>query len=198
MLTKKQLAIKLSQFEKIKNPKEMLEQYSLDPEVAAELLWRAYLNGDVEGKVIADLGCGSGMLGGGVILFGASRAYFVDKDKKSLEVCKKNVEDKRASFVLDDVKNFKEKVDVVFQNPPFGVKQIHADKEFLGVAFKISDVIYSIHKIESKNFIEQFSSDNGFDVDGVIEFDFVLRKSLVHHKKDKYVVKCGCWILRKI
>jgi|TARA_Y100000310_G_scaffold312581_1_gene360027 putative methylase len=194
MITKKQLAIKLSKFEKIEDPEERLEQYALDPEVAAELLWRAYLNGDVEGKVIADLGCGSGMLGGGGLLLGASKVYFVDKDKKSLEICKKNV---KGAFVLGDVKEFNKKVDVVFENPPFGVKEKHADREFLGVAFKVSDVVYSIHKIESKDFIEKFSSDNGFIVDGVIEFDFVLGRSLEHHKKDKYVVKCGCWILRR-
>lgn len=108
---------------------------------------------------------------------------------------KKNASD--GEFLVSDISKFDKKVDVIFQNPPFGVKNEHADREFLGVGMKVSKTIYSIHKIESKKFIEQFSKDNGFKVDGVIEFDFVLGRTLKHHRKDKYVVKCGCWILRK-
>ena len=89
MITKKQLAISLSKFEAVKNPKEQLEQYALNSEVAAELLWHAYTQGDVEGKAIADFGCGNGIFGGGALMLDAKKVYFVDKDKESVEVAKK-------------------------------------------------------------------------------------------------------------
>ena len=197
MLTKKQLAIRLSSFKKIVHPDEQLEQYSLDPEVASQILWTAYMKGDIQSKKVADFGCGSGTLGGGALLLLSKKVYFVEKDASSMLICKENIKNTKAHFITSDLKTFNQHVDTVLQNPPFGLKRIHADREFLAKAFASANVVYSIHKIESQGFIEQFSKDNGFRVEEVIPFDFILRRTLKHHRKEKYTVKCGCWILRK-
>ena len=59
-MNKKQLAIKLSKLEQLKEHNQKLEQYTTPSETAASILWHAYMNNDIKGKTIADLGCGSG------------------------------------------------------------------------------------------------------------------------------------------
>ena len=200
MLSKKKLAIVLSKLKQFDNPKVILEQYSTDSEVAAEILWKAYMNGDIEGKIIADLGCGPGIFGIGAALLGAKKVFFIDKDQSAIDTTELNVIDVGIeNCVLDvkkiDVSDFKKKVDVVLMNPPFGTKVKHHDKVFLKKAMQVSKIIYSIHKITSKKFIEEFSKDNGFKVDYVIPFDLRLRKAMKHHKKPAVFVNVGLWRL---
>lgn len=194
-MNKKRLAIELSKLEKVDSNKTELEQYYTDSELASEILWDAFMNGDIESKVIADLGCGNGVFGIGTLMLGAEKVYFLDVD--SLEVAKKNCSFDNAEFLNEDVKEFNKKVDVVVMNPPFGVQNEHADREFLEVAMKYSDKIYTIHKIESDKFIRAFSEDNGFEVEGVKKLDFILKKTMDFHKKSKYAVNVGLWILKR-
>ena len=54
-------------------PRVELEQYPTPPDIAAHMLLAAAEEGDIEGKLIADLGCGGGVLGIGAALLGAER-----------------------------------------------------------------------------------------------------------------------------
>ena len=62
MLSKSTLAVRLSKLKGFLQPKLASEQYATDSETAADLLWLAFMNGDVKDKVIADFGCGTGIL----------------------------------------------------------------------------------------------------------------------------------------
>ena len=84
------LEIALSAIEGFKNPKVSLEQYMTDSRIASGVLWDAALRGDI-GKVIVDLGCGTGILGIGCMLLGAEKVVFLESDSSVLDVCKKNV-----------------------------------------------------------------------------------------------------------
>src|SRR3989344_3987715 len=187
-MNKKKLAINLSKLKKIEDLKLNLEQYSLDSEIAAEILWRMYLNNDIKNKIIGDFGCGNGILGYGCLLLGARKVYFVDKDKNAVEIAKKNVRSKKAIFINKDVKDFNKKLDIVVENPPFGVKKRKADKIFLEKAMELSNKIYSLHKIESKEFIEALIK-NKFIVKNIIEIKLPLRKSYKFHRKKIYYIK---------
>ena len=196
-MNKKQLTIFLSKLKKFENPKVELEQYYTNEEVAAEILWYAFMNGDIEGKVIADFGCGNGILGIGCLVLGASKVYFVDKDKDSIEIAKENNEFDNAEFLNIDVSEFDNKVDLVIENPPFGVQNRKADKPFLEKAMNVADKIYTIHKIESNGFINALCKENGFVVKDIIEFDFSIKKTMEFHKKKEHKFRVGCWILEK-
>lgn len=196
MITKKQLAIKLSKLRPFSKPRLSLEQYNIDSEIAALILWTAYLNNDINGKVIADLGCGNGILGKGALLFGAKRVYFLDKDKEAIKLAKENVNSKKAVFLNKDVADFNKKVNTVIQNPPFGTKEKHIDKIFLEKAMEIGNKIYSIHKITSKNFIKAVIK-NKFRIKGILEFNLQLKSTYRFHRKKYYKVKVGCWILER-
>ncbi len=199
-MNKKQLAVILSKLDSIKNPKVSLEQYNTDSEIASQILWTAFLNNDIKNKIIADLGCGNGILGIGTLILGAKKVYFIDKDEESTNVCKNNIKNlslENFIIVKEDINDFNEEVDVVIQNPPFGVKKEHADKLFLEKAFKISKKIYSIHKIESIKFIKSISKDYGFDLINIIKLNLPIKKIYSFHKKKVYKVNIGCFILEK-
>ena len=197
-MNKKELAIRLSKLKPLKKLDISLEQYQTESELAAEILWLTYLNNDIKDKIAADLGCGNGIFGFGSLLLEADKVYFVDKDKEALSVAKENCKSKKSGFMNIDISEFKKKTDTVFMNPPFGVQKRKADKEFLLTAMKNASVIYSIHKIESKKFIDALCKENNFKVENILEADFLLKKTYKFHKKEKYYVKTGVWIIRRL
>ena len=74
-------------------PKAYLEQYTIPPEVAAEILYTAtYVYDDIIDKTIIDLGCGTGRLAIGAVLLGAKEAVGVDLDAVAVEIALKNAE----------------------------------------------------------------------------------------------------------
>ena len=89
------------------------------------------------------------------------------------------------------------KADVVIQNPPFGTKEKHIDKQFLEKAFTIAPVVYSLHKSTSDKFIKAVASDHMFKCQLIHEFNFPIKASMKHHKKKVEIVKVGCWKLVK-
>ncbi len=210
--SKSKLAVLLSKLKgfEIGKVREKLEQYQTDPEIAAGIVWTAAINKEISGKVIVDLGCGTGILGIAALVIGAKKVIFVDIDEKAVEIAKENIAfvekelgielSENVVFIVDKVENFKtdEKVDLVLQNPPFGVKVRHADRVFLEKAMEFSPVIYSFHKIESKDFIDAISKDKGYKMTHFWSFDFPLKMTLEHHRRRIHRIKVGCWRLEKL
>jgi putative methylase len=203
--SKSALAITLSRLKLFSSPSVKLEQYPTDSEVAAELLWNAKMLDDIDGKIIADLGCGTGVLGIGAILLGAEKVFFVDTDSGALEIAEDNasalgIEDKCA-FINKDIKDidletFPEKIDCVLENPPFGTKEKHADKPFLDKAFKLAQTIYSFHKESTSTFIDAITKDAGFVITHHWRFSFPLKMTQSFHKRKISRIDVGCWRLQ--
>lgn len=202
MLSKRQLAIILSQLKGFDRPNIKLEQYATDSEIAAEILHNAYLKGDINGKIIADLASGPGIFGIGCLLLDARKVYFVDKDEVILKTLQENlnslnIKKEKYEIIKEDVRKFTIAVDVVMQNPPFGTKEKHHDKIFLEHAFFLAPVIYSIHKATSLKFVQALSKDYNFKIKEIMEFDFPLPKSQEFHRKKVKYIKTHCYILVK-
>ena len=203
--SKKALAVLLSRLEGFRSPEVRVEQYPTDPEIAAEVLWQAYMKGDI-GKVSVDLGSGPGMLGIGLLALSAQKVYFVDFDQKVMEIAKGNMAKMKsehniageAVFLLQDVDDFKEKVDLVVMNPPFGVKVRHMDREFLKKAFEVGKVVYSFHKTESKKFLASFARDNNFKITDVFDFNFPLKATMPFHSKRIKRISVSCFRFEKL
>jgi putative methylase len=202
--SKKELAVILSQLQGIEHPVMALEQYETPSEIAADWIWQAALLGDVAGKTILDAGCGSGILGIGVLLLGAKKVYFVEKSEQLIAQCQENIRTIEEAYEIgepimlhQDIAVFDERVDVVFQNPPFGTKIRHSDRIFLEKAFALADVVYSMHKWSTKAFVEAMARDAAFRIDRLWRYEFPLKRTLPYHRKLTVVIDVGLWRLVK-
>ena len=92
-LSKSSLAVMLSKASVFSKAKIELEQYPTDSETAASFLWLAFNLDDIQDKIIADFGCGTGILGLGAAILGAKKIYMIDTDEEALELAKKNKEE---------------------------------------------------------------------------------------------------------
>eukprot|EP00741_Cyanophora_paradoxa_P001774 tig00000073_g1720.t1 len=94
----KQLEAALGEVEAFEKPNVQLEQYATDAHIAARMLYTAHsVYDDIEGKVVADFGCGGGVLSIAAAMLGAGHNVGFDIDTTILEVARDNAE----SFEID-------------------------------------------------------------------------------------------------
>ena len=201
IMSKSGLAIVLSGLDGFSEPKVRQEQYIMDSEIGASVLWNAYLLKDIGEKSIADLGCGTGIIGIGALLLGAKHVVFVDSDKKALNTVKNNIskiksegyEVGTADFIYKDIKEVSIEQDVVIENPPFGTKTKHKDAVFLEKALKIAPIIYSFHKSETKAFLRQFAGRNLAEITHIWDYKFPLKHTFGFHKREIHRINVSCF-----
>lgn len=203
--SKSRLGIALSKLKGFIKPKVRNEQYPTDPEIGAIILWNAYMKGEIEGKVSADLGCGTGILGIGALLLGAKKVYFVDNDKDALGIAKENVSYMKSEHPIKGEAVFLElpvdKLEIVcntvIQNPPFGVKVRNADRQFLEKAIEVGHSIYSFHTSESKDFIKRFCENKMWEIIETWDFKFPLKATYSFHSRRIRYIDVSCFYLKK-
>ena len=149
----RQLETALNEVETFENPKVLLEQYPTRPHIAACILHSIETSyGGLDGRIVADLGCGTGVLSIGARLLGASAVIGFDVDPEAISTAKRNLEEfglnceeegnGYCDLVLNDVtqtfttlydnqcklgkdvhfNRFSGVFDTVIMNPPFGTK----------------------------------------------------------------------------
>lgn len=159
-MKKKEFEMVLQKIESPAKTKANLEQYMTPAKIASDILWKAYHKGDIAGKFVIDLGCGTGIFSIGAALLKAKKVIGVDIDKNLIEIAKKEAKKfgLKIKFFSMDIENFYEKGDVVIMNPPFGAQYSNrkADKKFLMKAMDVANTIYSIHLKDSIPFIKKF------------------------------------------
>ena len=204
-MNRKELAILLSKLKGFESSKAKLEQYSTNSEIASDCLWNIFMKDGFSKKVVADFGCGPGILGIGALALGASKAMLLEVDLAAVDIAKQNLkiiegllgEELNAEFLNIPLNKFKRRVDIVLQNPPFGVQDTHADRVFLIKAMECSDLIYSFHKIESEDFVKKLSEDHGFKASLYLKYKFPLMNTMRFHTKNVHYVDVGCFRILK-
>jgi len=170
------------------DPDPWLEQYTTPAEVAAEMLFTAaYVYDDIEDKLVADLGCGTGRLGIGAFLLGARDIVGVDIDPRAVAVAIENAEAADVldccHWVLGDVSSLRGVFDTVLMNPPFGTRRRHLDVRFLSEALRLADSVYSIHKSSTRQFIKDFIRRRGGRVSTLLQMDLEIPWMFDFHEK---------------
>jgi len=158
IIRKLDLEMLLSRVEPHPNPKPDIEQYTIPADVAAAMLHlAAYTNGDIVGKSVLDLGCGTGRLALGAAFLGAKSVVGVDVDimaiKKAFENALKIGLEKKVNWLASDVDVVRGNFDTVVQNPPYGIQTARADRKFLEKALEVGKTIYSLHKSQRKSVV---------------------------------------------
>lgn len=186
-MKKKALEMMLERIPPHPAPKPELEQYNTPAKIAADVLYLAHSMGDISGRKVVDLGCGSGIFAIGAALLGAEEAVGIDIDERAIEVAKRASEELnvKTRFLVSDVTDFGEKAHCVLQNPPFGAQRKHADRPFIRKALDISSVVYSLHLTQTRNFVEKEAERNGADVTYRKTYEFEIRYTFEFHSKEK-------------
>ncbi|MBZ3935759.1 METTL5 family protein [Methanimicrococcus blatticola] len=197
----RKLEMALEKVEGFESPNVGYEQYKTPAVVAAPFLHLAFMSGDIEGKTVYDLGCGTGILSIGAAILGASEVTGFDIDESAVLGAKNNAalmcseiqgseSEFDIDFIVSNVSNISEKIesgelkraDTILMNPPFGAQEKGNDRPFLEAALAAGNVIYSIHNKGSRAFIEKFIKPAV--VTDCFITDFPIRKTFDFHKKD--------------
>lgn len=189
----KELESHLQQVEEFEVPNILLEQYPTRPHIAACMLHTMAASfGDLEGRTVADLGCGCGVLSLGSLMLGADFVIGIDIDPGALAVFAGNIEDfemDNTDLVNMDVTNlgpdWKNRVDTVVMNPPFGTKHNKGlDMKFLQAGLMMaSKAVYSLHKTSTREHVLTKAKDWGVGAQVVAELRYDLPATYKHHKK---------------
>jgi len=186
----KQLEMALQRLSGFPRPKAALEQYQTPAPLAARLLYHALMKGDIEGKRVVDLGCGTGMLAIGAALLGAESVTGLDIDEGALTVARENARllDAEVTLLPTDLREggCGERIgacDTVVMNPPFGAQKAHADRPFIDCALSVADVTYSIFNAGSIPFVEAYTAQKA-EVTEKIGGAFPIKRTFAFHTKD--------------
>jgi len=196
--SKSRLSMILGNVKGFVKPKLRLRQYLTPPAVAAELLWTAYMNDDITGRIVFDLGAGTGMLSIGAALLDAEVTGF-EFDKEAIKVAISNSALLGVNITVfeQDIESVTGYCDTVIMNPPFMVRGGKNDKVFLEKAFSLCGRVYSIHTSQTRDWVKKFALDNKFNPILISSREFPLPKEFSHQTKLRGVQRVDLWYFHK-
>jgi len=200
----KNLEMMLQRLAGFSRPRASLEQYQTPAPLAARLLFHALMKGDIEGKRVCDLGCGTGVLAIGAALLGAETATGIEIDEKAVEVANANAAllDAEVTFMVADVKDPElltrpGPCDTVIMNPPFGAQKAHADRPFIDCAISLAPVTYSIFNAGSIQFVKAYTAQKA-EITEKIGGAFPIKRTFAFHTRDVQEIEVEILRLKRI
>jgi rRNA N6-adenosine-methyltransferase METTL5 len=206
----KKLEEYLQSIDAFERPKILLEQYLTPSHIASQLLFTIQNNyDDLDGKIVADLGCGTGMLSIGSAILGANHVIGFEIDEDAIEIATNNVNEMEIPNVdfincniLKEVENerWQRCFDTVIMNPPFGTKKNSGmDLKFLECGIRVtSNVVYSLHKTSTREFLKKKIKEfENVDGEVIAELRYNLESSYKFHKKSSVDIEVDVWKINK-
>jgi putative methylase len=224
LLRKLDVEMFLSAVQPHPSPRPDLEQYTIPADVAATMLYiAAYTYGDIIGKRVLDLGCGTGRLALGAAFLGAEQVVGVDVDRTAVRVALENAKRAklraRAQWIAGDIEAVRGTFDTILQNPPFGVQRRRADRRFLVKALETARTVYSLHKsargtgkfpekvrgrrtrlalAHASSFLEEFVASHGGRVKAVYPLLMTIPHMFDFHTERKHEFAVDLYVIEKL
>lgn len=196
-MDKSELTKVLSELEDFDSPDVSLEQYMTPPALASDILYAAYMQGDLKGKRIADLGTGTGIFGIGAELLGGEVKAF-DKDEDALKIAEKNAEKLGVNLevIHKDVENLEVKFDTVLMNPPFSV---HSEEglKFFRKAFELSDNVYAVGPTDSLGTIKDLAEKFGHRITETETYRIKLPPTYGFHTEEEHLISVKIYVTER-
>jgi putative methylase len=199
----RQLEMALQKVKGFENPDPRFEQYTTPAVLASRLLFDAFINGDIGGRSVLDLGCGTGVLSIGACLLGAEEVTGVDRDQGALRVAGENaaafhVDIRFIQATIGDVPLITgvSPVDTVVMNPPFGAQKEHADRPFIDAALTFGRRVYAVFNSGSRGFVESYVRDRATVV-SVTAGALVIPRTFSFHTRDRVEVPVEIILLER-
>lgn len=197
MSSRRGLARQLSTLAGFESPDASLEQYPTPAELAAHIVHLADLQDDLAGRVVLDLGAGTGILALGAAVRGATRVIGLERDSEAIATARRNTRELTPSVDPDWLRGDATRPPVcvddatVLMNPPFGAQagQEHADRAFLEATARVGAVSYSIHNAGSRAFLEAFVSDAGAALTHVFAAEIPIERAFPWHTTDEEAIE---------
>jgi putative methylase len=213
----------LAQIKSNPTPNVKLEQYTLSVSTAAMMLHlAAYTCGNIQGKRVLDLGCGTGRLALGAAFLGAESAVGVDIDKQAVSIAHESSANlgfkTTVDWVAGDIDVISGRFDAVIQNPPFGVQKRSADRRFLEKALELGGSVFSLHnhpsfdrhlaaklkatggqpvEVAPSPFLERFVEERGGVVKAVYALLLTIPRIFNFHTKEKQEIVVDLYVIGK-
>ena len=199
----KHLAIELSKLQPHPCTSVELEQYATEGDLAAYWILGIDQVDEMEGKRVLDLGAGNGILGLGCLLVGAQHVTLVEADPLVVKIAKTNAErlllrcEGTVKVIQEHISLQSEQAeivpDIVLMNPPWGVQTAKADRPLLEYAFSLgAPVVHVLHSAKSKH-VQALGRDYGYESEAMLETEFRLPPTYLHHSKKKATTTVRCW-----
>jgi putative methylase len=193
-VSKRALERRLADLAGFDQPRADIEQYATPADLAAHVVHRAGLEGDLGDRTVVDLGAGTGILALGAAARGPRQVVGIDVDRAALAVARENERRFEPSSSVHWLRadatrpplSVESPVTVV-ANPPFGAQDGNegADRAFLATASDLASVSYTVHNAGSRSFVESFVDDAGGEVTHAFEASFAVDRQFEFHTAER-------------
>ncbi len=199
-LSHRQLVIRLAKLPGPPTPDPALEQVPTPPERAAELLLGAWQRDDLEGRTVADLGAGTGVLALGAALLGARSVVGWEVDPVLVAIAREWATRWKLPVVFHpaEVRQAAGRADTVVMNPPFGAQRQGADREFWDAAFRLRPRrVYGFALAASRSFIARRAVQAKTRILDLHPVPWELPALFPHHRARSRPLKVDLWVLER-
>lgn len=168
------------------HPASATEQYPTPAGIAAEVAYLASAKGDVDGRSVADLGCGNGVLAIAAKLLGAGRVIGLDSDRTAVEIARRNAERAQVDveWRLADVGSVGERFETIFMNPPFGSQRRHADRPFFDSALAWGHVVYAFLNARAEAYVRRRIESGSGEITDRLPYAFPIPHTFDFHREE--------------
>lgn len=186
-------------------PRVDLEQYSTSPHLASQII--CYIEDHfsaISNQIVADFGCGCGILSIASGVMDADLVFSFDIDPKCIDITVRqcgNVDSFPHEIVQMDITQGLPthlSFDTIIMNPPFGTRNSGIDMKFIDIGLQTAEQVFSLHKTSTRRYISKHCSEVGAQAELVATLQYDLPKTHKHHTKKSVDIEVDLWKVSKI